>query len=137
MLFYILRGVPGCGKSTVSRNIAGDSGVVCEADNYFVGEDGIYRYDPKKIGLAHGWCLDITRNAMESQIPVVVLSNTNTDPLHFKKYEVLAEIFGYTVFHLIVENRHGGKDSHNVPEESLRRMEESIRANIKLGRSHE
>ena len=133
MIFYILRGVPGCGKSTLAKNLAGEQGVVCEADNYFVSDyDGVYRYDPKKIGLAHGWCLDITRNAMESQIPVVVLSNTNTDPLHFKKYEVLAEIFGYTVFHLIVENRHGGKDNHNVPEDALERMESTIRANIQL-----
>lgn len=133
MLFYILRGVPGCGKSTVAKALAGQDGAVCEADNYFVSDyDGVYRYDAKKIGLAHGWCKDITQNAMENKIPVVVLSNTNTDPNHFKSYEEMAKKFGYTVIHLIVENRHGGTNSHNVPEEALARMEEIIRANIKL-----
>lgn len=133
MLFYILRGVPGCGKSTVAKNLAGDNGAICEADNYFISDyDGVYRFDAKKLGLAHGWCKDITRNAMESQIPTIVLSNTNTNPKDFAPYEEMAKEFGYTVFHLIVENRHGGKDSHNVPEEALNRMESTIRANIKL-----
>jgi predicted kinase len=133
MLFYILRGVPGCGKSTVAKNLAGEHGAVCEADNYFISDyDGVYRFDAKKLGLAHGWCRDITRNAMEAKRPVIVLSNTNTNPNDFASYEEMAKEFGYTVFHLIVENRHGGTDSHNVPEISLIRMESMLRANIKL-----
>jgi hypothetical protein len=69
---------------------------------------------------------------MEAKRPVVVLSNTNTNPNDFASYEEMAKEFGYTVFHLIVENRHGGTDSHNVPEISLIRMESMLRANIKL-----
>jgi len=35
----------------------------------------------------------------------------------------MAEKYGYTVFSLIVENRHGGVNEHGVPEEALERME--------------
>ena len=39
-----------------------------------------------------------------------------------KPYYELAEKYGYAVFSLIVENRHGGKNVHNVPEETLEKM---------------
>jgi len=133
-ILYILRGVPGCGKSTVAKNLTANGvGVICEADNYFISDvDGVYRFDAKKLGLAHGWCNDICRNALEAKIPVVVVSNTNVNPKDFQPYEKMAKDYGYTVFHLVVENRHGGKDSHNVPEEALVRMKGTLEDTIKL-----
>lgn len=38
----------------------------------------------------------------------------------------------YTVFPLIVENRHGNTNVHNVPEETLINQERKLRNNIKL-----
>lgn len=132
-VLYILRGIPGCGKSTLAKNLAGGTGVICEADNYFVSDvDGIYRYDIKKIGLAHGWCKDICRNALEAKIPVVVVSNTNVNPKDFAAYKDMAVAAGYQVFVLVVENRHDGQNSHDVPEEALQRMEDTLSKSIKL-----
>lgn len=132
-IVYILRGIPGCGKSTLAKNLIKDKGVICEADNYFISDiDGIYRYDVNKIGLAHGWCKDVFCNALESKIPVIVVSNTNIDPAHFSFYEEKARAEGYQVFHMIVENRHGGTNEHNVPEETLQRMENVLKKSIKL-----
>jgi len=37
-------------------------------------------------------------------------------------YYLLAQELGYTVFSLIVENRHGGVNEHGVPEEKLEQM---------------
>jgi hypothetical protein len=34
----------------------------------------------------------------------------------------LAERFGYRVYSVIVENRHGGVNEHGVPEEKLEQM---------------
>ena len=45
-------------------------------------------------------------------------------------YFDLAEQHGFTVFSLIVENRHGGVNSHNVPEETLEKMKQ--RFEVKL-----
>ena len=132
-VLYILRGVPGCGKSTLAKNLSGGTGVICEADNYFVSDvDGIYRFDQKKLGLAHGWCKDICRNALESKIPVVVVSNTNVNPKDFAAYKDMAVAAGYQIFVLVVENRHDGQNSHNVPEEALQRMEDALSKSIKL-----
>jgi hypothetical protein len=49
-----------------------------------------------------------------------------------KPYYELGEKYGYTVFSLIVENRHGGVNEHGVPEEKLEQMEARLRNNIKL-----
>jgi hypothetical protein len=38
-------------------------------------------------------------------------------------YYDLAEKHGYRVYSLVVENRHGGLNKHNVPEESMVKME--------------
>ena len=37
-------------------------------------------------------------------------------------YYQIAEKFGYTVYSLIVENRHDGVNSHGVPDEVLTKM---------------
>jgi hypothetical protein len=42
----------------------------------------------------------------------------------------MAELNEYRVFSIIVENRHGGVNEHNVPEEVLTKMRE--RFEIKL-----
>jgi hypothetical protein len=39
-----------------------------------------------------------------------------------KPYYEMAETYGYKVFSIIVENRHGGINQHNVPEEVLNSM---------------
>jgi hypothetical protein len=59
-----------------------------------------------------------------------VVSNTLTTEKELKPYYELAEKYNYTVFSLIVENRHGGTNVHNVPEETLDKMEK--RFSIKL-----
>jgi hypothetical protein len=47
-----------------------------------------------------------------------------------KEYFDLAEKYGYTVVSLIVENRHGGKNIHGVPDEKVEQMKK--RFEIKL-----
>lgn len=45
-------------------------------------------------------------------------------------YFEMAKEYGYTVFTLIVENRHGNENIHNVPENVLDKMEK--RFDLKL-----
>jgi hypothetical protein len=37
-------------------------------------------------------------------------------------YYKLAESYGYRVFSIIVENRHGGENQHGVPEDKIEEM---------------
>jgi hypothetical protein len=61
----------------------------------------------------------------------VAVSNTFTQEWEMETYYKLAEQYGYTVYSLIVENRHGGVNEHGVPEETIEKMRN--RFEIKLG----
>ena len=60
----------------------------------------------------------------------IVVSNTFTQEWEMKPYFELAEKYGYMVFTIIVENRHGGVNQHNVPEDKIQLMRD--RFEIKL-----
>lgn len=124
---FLLRGLPGSGKSTLAKSI---SEVYYEADMYFVDADGNYNFDATQIKDAHNWCQTMVRMAMEYNTPKIVVSNTFTQEWEMKSYYELAEKYGYRVYSLIVENRHGGVNEHGVPEEKLEQMKE--RFNVKI-----
>ena len=131
----LVRGLPGSGKSTFAHFIW-NSHVICEADQFFVGEDGVYRFDGSKIKDAHKWCRDKVETFMKDNqlngqyYPEIVVSNTFTQEWEMEEYYKLAEQYGYTVFSIIVENRHGGVNEHGVPTDKLEQMKN--RFEIKL-----
>jgi predicted kinase len=126
-VLYILRGLPGAGKSTLAKSL---SSIFCEADEYFM-KDGKYLFDASKLGEAHEWCRLEVERAMKWDYTAVV-SNTFTTEKELKPYYELAEKYGYKVVCLIIENRHGGINTHGVPSETLNRMEVKLKNSIKL-----
>jgi phenolic acid decarboxylase len=52
----------------------------------------------------------------------IVVSNTFTQGWEMEPYFKLAESYGYRVFSIIVENRHGGENLHSVPAEKIEEM---------------
>jgi predicted kinase len=132
---FLIRGCPGAGKSTFARFICNEY-AICEADKYFVEEDGVYNFDPAKLKDAHAWCRREVETRMKDNqqnpqfYPEIVVSNTFTQEWEMKEYYNLAEEYGYFVFSLIVENRHGGVNEHGVPPEKLEQMKN--RFQIKL-----
>ena len=114
---YLIRGIPGSGKTTLAEVICKD---VVSADDYFM-QNGVYNYDGSKIKLAHEWCLNQTKSFMDSGKEVAV-ANTFTREWEMKAYYDLAKEMDYTVFSIIVENRHNGKNVHDVPEEHIEKM---------------
>lgn len=116
---YLLRGLPGAGKSTLAKVFGG---IILEADQYFI-EPGTqeYKFDPFKLKDAHNDCQKRCEQWMATGYQIVV-SNTFTQEWEMKPYYDLANRFGYKVFSIIVENRHGGKNIHGVPDEKLEQM---------------
>lgn len=115
---YLLRGLPGSGKSTLAKSLGGKH---LEADMYFIDSEGEYKFDAAKLKKAHNWCQSNTELAMALGEKIVV-SNTFTQEWEMEAYYELAEKYGYMVYSLIVENRHGGVNEHGVPEEKLEQM---------------
>ncbi len=118
-ILYIVRGIPGSGKSTFAKQLTAN---VFEADHYFYDNDGNYKFIASEIKDAHKECQDNVRIAMESSIPKIAVSNTSTQEWEMESYFELAKEFGYDVFTIIVENRHGGTNVHNVPEDKIEQM---------------
>ena len=115
----LLRGLPGAGKSTLAKAIGG---VHFEADMYFVDENGNYNFDGSRIKDAHAWCQNKVRLSMESGVEKIVVSNTFTQEWEMEHYNTLAEVNGYMVHSVIVENRHDGKNLHDCPPENIDKM---------------
>ena len=131
-ILYLLRGLPGCGKSSLAKSLMNAQTGHVEADMFFMDSvTGEYRFDVSKLHQAHEWCRNLTEGYMGPHgFNTVIVSNTFTQEWEMKPYYELAEKYGFVVFSLIVENRHGGVNEHNVPDETLMKMEN--RFHIKL-----
>jgi predicted kinase len=132
---YILRGIPGNGKSTLAEELCnnGKSSVICCADDYFTDiETGEYNWNVEKIGAAHKWCFELFEDNLKNDTEIIVVANTNTRETDVNKYRNLALEYNYLTFVLTVENWHNGKDIHNVPDEAKTRMKEQLKNSIKL-----
>jgi predicted kinase len=123
---FLLRGLPGSGKSTLAKALGGNH---IEADMFFM-KDGDYKFDATKIRDAHSWCQNMVGSWMSDGVERIVVSNTFTQEWEMEFYYDWALDFDYKVFSLVVENRHGGTNVHNVPEDTLVKMKE--RFEIKL-----
>lgn len=154
---FLIRGISGAGKSTTA-NLLSENGKypVLSADMYFEDSEGRYNWDGSKIKDAHAWCktqverlmkhhevdfysyIDIENDSKlfgrfgnyKRQLEKIFVANTFTQEWEIEDYFTLAEKYGYQIVSLIVENRHGNKNVHNVPEETMVKMKE--RFQIKL-----
>eukprot|EP00075_Anas_platyrhynchos_P036635 XP_027325888.1 NEDD4-binding protein 2-like 2 isoform X4 [Anas platyrhynchos] len=100
-VLLILRGLPGSGKSTLSRILLGEScdGIVLSTDDYFHQQDG-YLYNVVQLGDAHDWNQKRAQQAMEQGRSPVIIDNTNTQAWEMKPYVEVALEKGYRVeFH--------------------------------------
>ncbi len=124
---FIIRGIPGSGKSTLADALNVQLRVA--ADDYFM-EDGEYKWDSGKIGLAHSWCKGVVRIAMQNSVSDIAVHNTFTTEKEMLPYIEMAREFGFKVTTLIVENRHGNSSIHDVPEDTIEKMK--MRFDVKL-----
>ena len=134
-VLVLVRGLPGSGKSTFA-NLVWNNYAICEADKFFYDKEGNYNFDASKLKQAHEWCQNQVETKMQDNqnnpqfYPEIVVSNTFTQEWEMDAYYSLAKQYGYQVHSVIVENRHGGVNTHGVPEDKLEIMKN--RFEIKL-----
>ncbi len=126
-MIYLVRGLPSSGKTTLAKQLTSN---VFEADHYFYDNDGNYNFIPSKIKEAHKECQEFVGYAMESNIPKIAVSNTFTQEWEMEPYFEMAKKHNYYVTCIVVENRHGGTNTHGVPQEKVEQMKN--RFEIKL-----
>lgn len=132
----LVRGVSGSGKTAFADYIMwsrhwNSNGHVYSADDYFE-KDGMYGFDTTKLPEAHQYCQNNVEAVMSTKHrkPDIAVANTFTRDWELKPYQELAEKYGYMVFVVIVENRHGGKNEHGVPDSEIKKMKD--RFEVKL-----
>jgi predicted kinase len=119
-ILYCVRGIAGSGKSTFAKTLGGRH---YEADMFFIDPIlGEYKFDGSKIKLAHEWCQNRVEGDMILNVDKIAVSNTFTQEWEMVPYFEMAKRHGYKVFSIVVENRHGGTNVHEVPEEKLEQM---------------
>ncbi|CAI2382942.1 unnamed protein product [Moneuplotes crassus] len=123
---YIMRGVPGSGKSTVAHKLCGENGVIHSTDNYFVNEEGVYEFDPSKIKEYHGQNYKDFKKSIDDKVETVVVDNTNVQEFEYKKYVEYATENGYVVSYVTLPfpdpEVAAERNSHGVPLEAIQRM---------------
>jgi len=126
---FIIRGIPGSGKTTLAEILAEGKYPVFSADQYFE-KNGKYEWKKEELGIAHEICKRNVETNMKLGIEKIFVANTFTTEKEIAPYYDLAKNNGYKVFSIIVENRHNGINIHNVPNDSLNAMK--ARFSIKL-----
>lgn len=129
-IVYIMRGLPGSGKSTWIRNNVPNA-VVCSADHYFE-RNGKYDFDPKLLPQAHEACMNNFKKAILGYEDQIVVDNTNLSAWEYEKYVEFAKQNGYQVE--IVNIGDGGltddelaaRNTHGVPLSAYARMRQRM-----------
>jgi tRNA uridine 5-carbamoylmethylation protein Kti12 len=146
---YIMRGLPGSGKSTWARTAArlcledkATNGVViCSTDDQFLNDKGEYVFEPHKLGWAHAENQRKVYAFLKAGVSLIIVDNTNTTRKEMEPYQAMAQAHGYEVEQVLIgkDQLFPGMDgsqysladyidlcarrnTHKVPRESIERM---------------
>ncbi|MFO0201955.1 MAG: AAA family ATPase [Alphaproteobacteria bacterium] len=126
-ILYIVRGVPGSGKSTYAKSLmAGKmSASHWETDMWFMEEveceddcvEEVYKFDPTKLADYHRECQRAVCCDMQDGVETIVVSNTFIRKWEADMYYMLAKLWGYRV---VVHRMNNSYDNvHGVPQDKV------------------
>jgi hypothetical protein len=130
MQVIILRGIPGAGKSTFTRNRKKVS-----ADSFFE-KDGEYRFDPSLLPHAHGKCLrDFIGLCQSADDDQLIVDNTNISIVEIAPYAATALAYGHDLKIMTLDcdpEIAAARNIHGVPRKTVlsmhkRMMDENMR----------
>lgn len=130
MKLYLIRGLPGSGKSTLAAELAKALRAPhFEHDKYLYTPEGEYLWTPSRMASAYRACLRDTAAAFGAKENIVV-SNVFPTARSMRNYVKLAQEFEYDVCYIVVENRRGGVNIHDVPQDALDGMRSSFQVEL-------
>ena len=115
---YIIRGVPGSGKTTMAKKMiqAGMAEIHAEADMFMVDSHGDYEFNAASLKDCHQSCKNLVDAAMQVGKDIVV-SNTFTRKWEIQDYIDMAEDNGYGVTVIVCQGEY--ENEHNVPDSKV------------------
>lgn len=124
---YLVRGLPGSGKTTRAKAIAAEEGaIMVAADDYFY-RDGRYTFDPSRLSAAHADCQQRAKNALAAGLSVVV-HNTMVRRWEADVYFAMAREYACLVVVVdlfdagLTDDQLSWRNLHGVPVATIARM---------------
>lgn len=118
---YIIRGLPGSGKTTLAKQLAGVN--VCEADEFFTTPSGNYKFDASDLAFAHLYCQNKCKDLMDRGKEIIAVSNTSSRRWEFAEYIRLAQMNYYRIVEITMTGEMY-PNIHGVPEDRIEAMKE-------------
>ena len=136
---YILRGLPGTGKSMLAETLRDTThpkwkrcGAIFSTDSYFYDSHGDYQFDPSLLGEYHARNLADATAFMyghhKDDRVICVIDNTNTQHWEYEGYVEAAKANGFLVQVISIDwdamdiPLYAERNTHGVPEEAIYRM---------------
>ena len=101
-----------------------------EHDAYLYTPEGEYLWTEGRMAYAYRACKRDTECAMNEREDNIVVSNVFPTARSLKNYKKLAEEYGYGVTYIVVENRRGGQNVHDVPDDVLISMRNAFQVEL-------
>eukprot|EP00877_Chromochloris_zofingiensis_P012217 jgi/Chrzof1/7249/Cz02g16140.t1 len=147
-MVYIMRGLPGSGKSTRTAQVVADikattslarEGSVADStdslvathstDSYFIDSCGQYVFDRNMLQTNHQRNFEAFQQSLAAGTPYIIVDNTNIQPWQFEKYVTAAFRAGYDVQEVVVgeftreaAGVYAARNAHGVPYETILSM---------------
>jgi len=138
---YIIRGLPGSGKSTLGESLASFTNHLSNfkplhdrpkgtydvhsyaADDWFTdSKTGKYNFNPKELPDAHEDCRARVMGSMMGNVKIICVCNTFSQAWEAEPYFKLCEQYDYTPVVIECQSQFG--NIHDVPQESIDAMKE-------------
>lgn len=119
----ILRGISGAGKTTFVNHLKSCIDLVhASADFIHVDPNGVYRFDPAKLGEGHGLCFRTTILALQERAQCVVVDNTHCSNWELAPYVLAGQAYQYktAIVRMEIDPATAAKRNvHGVPEKNV------------------
>lgn len=116
-VLYLIRGLSKSGKSGFAKSL----GIkIIDIDDFFIEKNGTYLYNPNKIGEANLWCYNTIReHLIEGNFNKIGVVNNFIREEEIKPYYEMAKKYNYTIFSIVIENRHSEKNEFSIEEKNM------------------